>query len=441
MTHATNKKSPPTKKQRSLNAGISGTLIGAAGGAVIGSSFEATFLGLFLGALFLGLGEAVTDWRRKPGQQKPLAYRIVVAAAGGAVLGALWGGFLPDMWPLILSGLIGFSIGLFSLQRQRILLGTFCGIVVGLVPSEVYPYINPAVLGFVIMLLYRLLGVPLFRDHEPVSLLAEKVPAAEIPFVVPFVAHSGHIGPDYFRDLAESSAGRFERNAPDAGIVENMESLRGPTFDPDLVDPLIREFYEHTTRFKLAIVPVWKLWMKPFFWLYKQTIAQPIGQANLPFNQEEAQRGVVSYIDTIDFESSEIIDIRGWVRAFEATGEAIYVGIYTTFRHEERGYVSVGFPLPESNFTATLLPYNKDGSHFILKSRDTGLAFPGHYVSFNEEGDLTVLALPTFNEEIEVFLEKGELKTNHRFYLGRQNFLTLKYTIERMTGENAALSR
>lgn len=156
-----------------------------------------------------------------------------------------------------------------------------------------------------------------------------------------------------------------------------------------------------------------------------------MGQANLPFNQEEAQRGVVSSIDTIDFEGDNIIDVRGWVRAFEATGEAIYVGVYTTFRHEDRGYVSVGFPLPEANFTATLLPYNHEGKHFLLKSRGTGLDYPGHYLSFKEEDELTVLALPAFNEEIEVYLQDEELRTDHRFYLGDQVFLTLYYTIER----------
>jgi hypothetical protein len=28
-------------------------------------------------------------------------------------------------------------------------------------------------------------------------------------------------------------------------------------------------------------------------------------------------------------------------------------GIYTTYRHQGRGYVSVGFPLPQASFTAT----------------------------------------------------------------------------------------
>ena len=164
-------------------------------------------------------------------------------------------------------------------------------------------------------------------------------------------------------------------------------------------------------------------------------MARQIGQANLPFNQEEALRGVVSYIDTIDFQCNDIIDLRGWVRAFEATGEAIYVGVYTTFRHEDVGYVSVGFPLPESNFTATLLPHNIRESNFLLKSRNTGQPYPGHYLSTNEDGKLTVLALPSFNEEIEVYLEDGQLKTDHRFYLGGQNFLTLYYSIKRVQDE------
>ena len=48
--------------------------------------------------------------------------------------------------------------------------------------------------------------------------------------------------------------------------------------------------------------------------------------------------------------------MRGWIRSRADTGEPIYVGIYTTYRHEGRGYVSVGFPLPQASFTATLLP-------------------------------------------------------------------------------------
>ena len=63
---------------------------------------------------------------------------------------------------------------------------------------------------------------------------------------------------------------------------------------------------------------------------------------------------MVSTIDTIDLDGDEEIDIRGWIRTFADSGKPIYVGIYTSFRHEDRGYVSVGFPIPSANFTATL---------------------------------------------------------------------------------------
>jgi hypothetical protein len=126
---------------------------------------------------------------------------------------------------------------------------------------------------------------------------------------------------------------------------------------------MIRDFYEHTSTYKLNITPEWELRYKPLFWIFKRYIASSIGQANLPFNSEEAQQGVVSYIDTIDFSGDQIIDLRGWVRVFEKTGEAIYAGIYTTVQHQDVGYVSVGFPLPDSNFTATLLPKNHAGSN------------------------------------------------------------------------------
>ena len=48
------------------------------------------------------------------------------------------------------------------------------------------------------------------------------------------------------------------------------------------------------------------------------------------------------------------VAVGGWIRSLADTDEPIYVGIYTTYRHGGRGYVSVGFPLPQASFTATL---------------------------------------------------------------------------------------
>jgi hypothetical protein len=172
--------------------------------------------------------------------------------------------------------------------------------------------------------------------------------------------------------------------------------------------------------------------MRPGYEVFKRLVAQPLGQAAIPSNIAEAQRGMVSTIDTITLEGSEEIDIRGWIRTFADTGKPIYVGIYTSFRHDDRGYVSVGFPIPNANFTATLLPRNSGEHDFLLTSRSQ-LAIPGHYLSSvdSDRDALTVLKLLYFQEQIHVYLSDGELRTDHSFSLAGRRFLTLRYEIER----------
>ena len=215
--------------------------------------------------------------------------------------------------------------------------------------------------------------------------------------MVPFEARTKYVGADYVEQLAEAA----RRDVPPQPARRRHPRLARRAGRPDLrrarVHPLIREFYEHTSRFKLSIVPEWRTWMKPAYELFKRVVAEPLGQAAIPSNIEEAQRGMVSH-DRHDLAcDGEAIDIRGWIRTFADSGKPIYVGIYTSFRHEGRGYVSVGFPIPSSNFTATLQPHNVDGDGLLLSSKSE-LEFPGHYLSAVEDGDFTVLKLLAFHE-------------------------------------------
>ena len=177
--------------------------------------------------------------------------------------------------------------------------------------------------------------------------MAEHVDPSELPFVVPHVARTEYVGTDYVRALADELGGEYVRAAPDVGIVASLDELAGPGFDPGAIDPLVREFYEHTTRFTLDIVPRWRPWVVPGYLLYRAVLARRLGQANVPMSQREIRLGVESRIDTIDLDGDGEPDVRGWIRAVADTGAPIYVGIYTTYRRESRGYVSVGFPVPE----------------------------------------------------------------------------------------------
>jgi hypothetical protein len=141
---------------------------------------------------------------------------------------------------------------------------------------------------------------------------------------------------------------------------------------------------------------------------------------------------VHSRIDTIDVDRDDVVDIRGWIRAFADDDEPIYVGIYTTYRHGGRGYASVGFPLPQSNFTATLEPRNGPHGSITLTSR-SALEHPGHYLTAvdPETRDLTTLEVGGFSEELTVSIDDGELRADHAFWVFGLPFLVLHYRIHR----------
>ena len=181
----------------------------------------------------------------------------------------------------------------------------------------------------------------------------------------------------------------------------------------------MREFYEHTTRFTLDIVPEWRFWVRPGYLLYRTLVARPLGQANVPMNQREALRGVRSRIDTITARRRHgRSTVRGWIRSFADNDEPIYVGIYTTYRHDDRGYVSVGFPLPQASFTATLLPRPRPGGGLMLTSRghdDPRRPLPDLHRPGT--GELTALAVHGFAEQLDVYVEDDELRAEHAFWV------------------------
>ena len=418
-----------------LDALIWGAVLGAAGGAVLGDAIDGVgaAAGALIGAVLYAPVEAVTAMTHGAGAPKPLFQRIVASALLMALFGWLLG-LIYGSGHVVLTAIIsGALLGLLGLRPLKLALGVVVGAVAGLVLHGLDDSLEPAVVAAAVTVVYRVIAAIVYRNRPLVRIMAEEVPAAELAYVVPFEARSRYVGADYVEQLAEVRGGTFRRNPPDVGILASLDALRGPTFDPGRVHPLIREFYEHTSRFTLSIVPEWRRWMKPGYELFKRVVAEPLGQAAIPSNIEEAQRGMVSTIDTIDLDGDDVIDIRGWIRTFADSGKPIYVGIYTSFRHDDRGYVSVGFPIPGSNFTATLEPRNEGASDLVLTSRSE-LPFPGHYLSSvdSERDALTVIKLLWFEERIHVFVRDGELRTDHSFSLAGLRFLTLHYEIERL---------
>jgi hypothetical protein len=443
----------PGRVQQSGAAGLLGALAGAALAAHRGP--RAAALGAAAGAAGLAAVDAVARARQRPGEIPALWSRIIASGAVAAPLGWV-ADRLTGAGPVPVATAAGAAAGALGLRPQKVVLGPVVGAAIGLglaglsrrgangqqrasgqqgasgragrVPGAVAA--AAAVVGF------RVASAGLFRDPQ-LSLLAERVRPEDVPFVVPLASQTRYVGTGYVRSLAQVLGGTYTPDVADIGIVASLDELAGPSFDPAGVDPLVREFYEHTTRFALDIVPEWRLWVRPGYLLYRTLVARPLGQANVPMSQREAQRGVRSRIDTITGLPGGAPAIRGWIRSAAGTGEPIYVGIYTTYRRSGHGYVSVGFPLPQASFTATLAPSARPGAEnrqgLVLDSR-SDLDQPGHYLTYidPDHGELTTMAVRGFAERLNVYVDEASvLRAEHAFWVFGFPFLVLHYRMHR----------
>jgi len=410
--------------------------IGALAGASLGArrGLRGVIGGAVIVAAGLGMIEAAARAKQKPGQIPARWARI--AASGALAAPAGWvGGRVTGAGPVAVGAVSGAVAGGLGLRPQKVTLGPVVGAALGAGFAAFNREANPALVAATTVTAFRLMSTVVFPD-EQISLLAERVSPEQLPFVLPLAAHSRYIGMGYVEELAERLGRAYVRDTQDVGIIDSLDDLEGPQFEPMLVHPLVREFYEHTTRFKLDIVPEWRAWGRPGYLLYRTLLARPLGQANLPMNQREALRGVHSRIDTIVPGKEDEPLLRGWLRSFADDDEPIYVGIYTTYRHEDRGYVRVGFPLPEMNFTATLIPLHRKDAGLTLTSRSELSDQPGHYLTYinRENGELTSAVVHGFAEQLDVYVRDGELIAEHAFRVFGLPFLVLRYRIERKPG-------
>ena len=419
----------PSRSQQIGTASVLGALAGAALGGRRGWGGIAA--GAMLGAAGLGAVEAVARARQKPGQIPARWARIAASGAVAAPAGWL-GGRLTGAGPVAVGAVSGAVAGGLGLRPQKVALGPVFGAAVGAGFAAFDREANPALVAATAVAGFRIASAVAFPD-EQISMLAERVSPDQLPFVLPLAAHSRYIGMRYVEDLAERLEREYVRDTQDIGIIGSLDEIEGPQFEPAVVHPLVREFYEHTTRFKLDIVPAWRTWVRPGYLVYRTLLARPLGQANVPMNQREALRGVHSRIDTILPGKDGGPLLRGWLRSFADDDEPIYVGVYTTYRHEERGYVRVGFPLPDMNFTATLIPVHRNDGGLTLTSMSALSDQPGHYLTYvdRDSGELTSAAVHGFAEQLEVYVEDGELTAEHAFKVFGLPFLVLHYRITR----------
>lgn len=252
------------------------------------------------------------------------------------------------------------------------------------------------------------------------------------------------IGDAPYRDVAAREGLTVERDAKDAGLVPDMAALRGEHCDPDRIDPRIREFYEHTSRFSIDV------WSRTYFptnlalFLLVTTISRQVNQLNFPLSPLESARGM----------SSEIIALRnpngsirytGWFRTLGDETRVLYTGFYMTERTPNRGpCVKVVFPMPHGNATILLAPRVDPDGALVLDSSGKRFGDPGFYrLQDRGGGQVRIWQIRTLKELFRIYVDDhGVVRCDHSVRFLGLPVLSLHYKmVRRQASEGPAVDR
>ncbi len=295
--------------------------------------------------------------------------------------------------------------------------------------------------------LQRLLGaIGLGIIHSYLHLFGRTVRKSDLPWLL------GPVGPALnpvsgprddrpYERFAERERLTLDAASGDAGLLADFDVLAGPGFDVTKADPLVRRFYERTSRFELDVWSETRFPGRFFLWLIVYTVSRVMNQLNFPIFGLETSRGMTSEVLPLRDASGRVAHT-GWQRRIVSSGLVIYTGFYSTVRPPARPSpcVKVVFPVPRGNATVLLRPEYSAEGRFRLLSAGEGFGDVGFYRVLELDAErLKVRYLKTLRERFEVYTdEEGIPRCDHEVRFLGIVMLRLHYRMrERERGEAA----
>lgn len=233
---------------------------------------------------------------------------------------------------------------------------------------------------------------------------------------------------------AEAAAygGVVEDDVPGAGLIADMRELDGPGFAAADLRPEIRDFYEHTSDWRME---VWVAW-SPVFWPAGELVSRMFGrrldQLALPMRPLDVAQGMDSRVAVItDGEARQ--RAAGWLRTLRSTGDYVFSGCYSVraLPDADRAGVHVAFPLEAGNVQVFLRPEHGEGGSLWLRSPGERWGGNGAYVVAQDRGRTYASRAPV-HESFHLYVDdEGILRTDHTLRLWSAAAVRLHYKLER----------
>lgn len=264
-----------------------------------------------------------------------------------------------------------------------------------------------------------------------VRLTGRRIRRSDAPWLSCFLGEPGRIGAQIYQRIAEAEQLEL-RTPPNAGLIPNFRSLRGTSFDPDLVDPRIRDFYEHAAAYHLEVWSEAYLVGRFFLWLLVEFLSTHMDQLNFPISSLEVAKGMSSEVVQLVSPKTGELRYTGWLRRLKSSGRVIYAGIYsvTNVPNEGDPCVKVTFPCRGSaNVYLRPVAY-RDGS-FGLESTGSAFGRSGFYRIVKSGPDhWRVRNFTSLHEVFHVFVDsEGVLRCDHKISFIGLTILRLHYKI------------
>jgi hypothetical protein len=264
-----------------------------------------------------------------------------------------------------------------------------------------------------------------------VRVTGRRVRHNDAPWLAAPLGEPGRIGTGIYERIAREE-GLQVRIAPDAGPIPDFSVLRGPSFNPDVIRPEIRHFYEHEAQYQLEVWSEVSFIGRFFLWLLVEFISRRMDQLNFPVSSLEVAKGMTSQVVQLIEPSSGRVVHTGWLRRLKSSGKVIYAGLYSTMQvpGEPNPCVKVTFPCRGSANVYLRPIAHADGS-FGLDSSGTAFGGSGFYrLVASGAQHWSVRYIKTLHELFRVYVDnEGILRTDHTISFLGLTILRLHYKI------------
>lgn len=201
------------------------------------------------------------------------------------------------------------------------------------------------------------------------------------------------------------------------GLLKDMSRLDGPCFRAAELRSEVRDFYEHTSNWRMEVWTQWNPLFQPAGRLVSRLFGRRVQQLALPARALDGGHHMDSRIVVLAEAGGEQ-RAAAWLRTLRSTGEYVYSGLYSIreLPGSSQASIHVAFPLQAGNVQVFLRPAVLPGGALGLSSPAGGFGEDGAYVVVEDQG--THGARAPIHEDFLVYVDDGGvLRADHTLRL------------------------